>query len=138
MNETLNRTNEGCGSAKRQPAGFTLVEIMIAIFLLATTALIFGVVYPSGAHARTKAQYYSIAVCLAQQKLEEARHTGYTDLTIQGPADTSVSSLPSGNLQYTVSQYSAGVKRVDILITWQAYGGTGGTVRTSTLVADYS
>jgi len=118
--------------------GFSLIEVLVALFLLAATAMVFGVVYPSGARARTKAQYYSQALATAQRKIEDCRYTGYADLSIEGPTDTSITALPNGNLRYTVTQHAADIKRVDVVVTWQGYGGVGGTVRVSSLISDHS
>ncbi|MCL6629476.1 MAG: type II secretion system GspH family protein [Armatimonadetes bacterium] len=125
-------------SSKHRSAGFTLVEVLLVIFLLSLTALIYAAVFPTSQISRTKAVHTSYALSLAQQKLEEIRSAGYANIQVTpSPQVTPVADIPGATQTVTISQFAANVKRISVVITWSGYRKIGGRVELETLVADH-
>ncbi len=68
--------------------GFTLIEIMIAIFLLAVALLGLASVTTSVIKGNSFSQTLTTATTLAKDKMEELKATSYTDLPTTGTAGT--------------------------------------------------
>ena len=122
----------------RTNKGFTLTEVMLVVFVLALSAMIFAAAFPSGQISRIKAAHMSYAVSLAQQKIEEIRSGGYGGVLISDPVDTPLSELPSGNERVEITQYSPNVKKIEVTITWGGYRKVGGDVSLITLISDHT
>ena len=119
-------------------SGFTLVEVLLAVFILAITALIFVACFPTSQISRIKAAHMTYAVSLAQQKLEEIRSAGYAGLIISDPVDTPLEELPGGNQRITITQFSVNIKKIEVTITWGGYRKVGGSTTLVTLISDHS
>lgn len=119
-------------------AGFTLVEVMLVVFVLALTALIFATAFPTSQISRMKAAHMSFATSLAQQTLEEKRSAGYSGLLV-GTNEVSIPpDLPNGQMTTTITQYAPNIKKVVVTVTWSGYRKVGGRVSLATLVSDHS
>lgn len=105
--------------------GFTLIEVTIALLVLAIGLLGILSLFPVGFDASRKAGDVTIATFLAQGKLEDAKVKGYADV---GDMDTSGSRVtfatPYAKFQYkitvTLDAGSLGLdlKQVDVEIFW--------------------
>jgi prepilin-type N-terminal cleavage/methylation domain-containing protein len=100
-------------------AGFTLIEVTVSIFvigimMIATAALMRGV--PVDRLTRSQ----SIAVSIAQNKIESLRSAGYASLPANGTSftDVALSSLTSGSASTSVVTYDTKTKRVDVSVGW--------------------
>jgi len=118
-------------------AGFTLLEVLLAVFILALTALMVCAAFPTSQISRIKAAHISYADNLARQTLEEKRSAGYESL-IAGTTENSVpADLPGAQMTTTITQYSAHIKKIEVTIAWSGYRRVGGTANLVTLVSDH-
>lgn len=102
----------------RRQGGFTLVEVLLVVFVLALTAMILAAVFPSSQVSRIKAAHLSYAVSLAHQKMEELRAAGYSGVLVSPTVETPLPELPNGVQSITISQYSPNIKKIQVVITW--------------------
>jgi prepilin-type N-terminal cleavage/methylation domain-containing protein len=112
-------------SAKRPslPNGFTLIEILISVFIVGTMIFLFGTVINTKELTREAARK-EIALRIAKNKLEVLRAGGYDALPQSGAfSDSLLASLPSGTASTTVSAYNAKTKKVDVGVGWQSTRG---------------
>lgn len=119
-------------------SGFTLVEVLIGIFLLAIGAAIVAGVYPVAQISRVKAVYSTFATSLAEQKMEELKSAGYASIQAGSPITTAVVELPNGQQTVAITQYSPSIKKVSITITWNGYRTVGGSITLATLISNHS
>lgn len=124
--------------SKKRIEGFTLVEVMLTVFVLALTALIFAAAFPTSQISRIKATHTSYAVSLAQQQVEEVRSAGYSGVLVGDPVETALDELPGGTKRITVTQYSPDIKKIEVTITWSGYRKVGGTTTLVTFISDHS
>lgn len=123
---------------KTREEGFTLVEVMLVVFILALTGLIFAATVPTSQISRIKAAHTTYAIHLAQQTIEEKRSAGYAGMLAGTTEDSVPADLPGGLQTTEITQYSTNVKKVRVTITWSGYRQVGGTVTLSTLISDHS
>ncbi|HUV04887.1 MAG TPA: type II secretion system protein [Armatimonadota bacterium] len=122
----------------RRSSGFTLVEVLLVVFMLALTALMFAATFPTSQISRIKATHMSYALSLAQQKVEEIKSAGYGNIQITPtPVTSSLADIPSGTQTVTVTQYEANIKKISVSIVWSGYRQVGGTVDLVTLISDH-
>lgn len=102
----------------RSQAGFTLIEILIAMTIFSTSFLALA----AGATTVMKSNHVSynstVATTFAQDKLEELLAQTATDIAAGGPITDTV-----GNVVFTRSwtidnAFVAGVRRVNVVVTW--------------------
>lgn len=113
---------------KNDAAGFTLVELMIALVVIAI-----GVMALSGVQTRSSRDVYATgrstrALALAQQRIEIKRAGGYAAaVTDSGQQD---------NFQWIAQVDSAGIdlKSIDVTVTWPEQMQTQ-SVRLTTLIS---
>jgi type II secretory pathway pseudopilin PulG len=129
----------------RRKAGFSLIEVLFAIFLVFACAMIVAATMPISDQARGKADLLSRATGLAQKQLEAIRAVGYqnttpTQLASLGLIDSSTSIgtntysftnsdstnldnpglvLPNGNGQINLTQISTGLLQVTVTVSYQ-------------------
>jgi len=122
----------------RRSAGFTLVEVLLVVFILVLTALIFAATFPTSQISRIKATHMSYALGLAQQKIEEIKSAGYANIQITPEAVvTPLADIPSGAQTVTVTQYAPNIKKISVSIVWSGYRRVGGRVDLVTLISDH-
>ena len=141
--------------------GFSLIEVLIAIFLVVTCMMIVVATMPIATASRTKADLVSRATGLAQKQIEALRGVSYPNLTptqmltyglidSTTPVATNTYSftnadalandspaviLPNGTGQVTIEQLDFDLRRVTVSVTYNDRGTTR-TVRLGTLVAN--
>ena len=114
------------------------MEVMLVVFILALTGLIFAATVPTSQISRIKAAHTTYAIHLAQQTIEEKRSAGYAGMLAGTTEDSVPADLPGGLQTTEITQYSTNVKKVRVTITWSGYRQVGGTVTLSTLISDHS
>ena len=129
---------EARAKRKRRSAGFTLIEIMLAVFVLALTGLVFAATVPTSQISRIKAAHTTYAINLAKQTIEEKQSAGYAGLVSGTDEVTIPADLPGGSQRTTITQYSTNVKKVEATIVWSGYRQVGGTITLTTLISDHS
>ena len=123
---------------RNRRSGFTLLEVLLAVFVLALTAMMLAVSFPSAQISRIKAAHVSYAVNLARQTMEEKRSAGYSSL-LAGTTEVSVpAELPGGQQTTSITLYSPHIKKIEVTVTWSGYRKVGGSTTLVTLVSDHS
>lgn len=118
-------------------SGFTLVEVMLVVFVLSLTALIFAATIPTSQISRIKAAHMSYAVHLARQTIEEKQCAGYASLLAGTPEVSVPAELPGGQQTTTITQYAPNIKKIEVTITWSGYRQVGGSTTLVTLISDH-
>lgn len=145
---------------KRQ-GGFSLIEVLFAIFLSAMCALVLAAGMPIANSSRARADYYNKATGLAQKQIEAIRTIGYPNATASQLATvglidsaepiatntfsfTNVDSasldnpariLPSGTGRVTLEQIDLDLRRVTVEIRWMDRS-VQKSVKVGTLIAN--
>lgn len=117
--------------------GFTLIEVLMGVFVLALSALMLSALFPIAQTARIKGVYTTYAVSLAEQRVEELRSAGYASVQVSN-TNVPVSDLPNGEETITITQYAAGIKKIEISIVWEGFRKVGGSVTLATFISDHS
>ncbi|HSW85366.1 MAG TPA: prepilin-type N-terminal cleavage/methylation domain-containing protein [Candidatus Saccharimonadales bacterium] len=106
----------------KSAAGFTLVELLVAIAVAAIVTASLTQVVTSYVHTAQRGRYLNLANSYAEAKSEKLRNIGYNGLAIGTSNLTSElpAQLPiSRSASMTVSSSSTGLKQVDISITYK-------------------
>ena len=116
-------------SSNRAPeSGMTLVELMIALVVLALGILAVGRLFPIGSVSQNMNRLTSAGTDYTQQKLEQLHNLSWADpaLTVgRHPAGIATESLGGGGWQrfYEVSTLASpldNIKRVIVTVSWAA------------------
>ncbi len=130
--------------------GFTLIEILIAIILVATGLMVLMQVMSVAIVADSDLEYSLIALNLANEKLEELKDDDYDDPNLDPASSPFTEASISGfdfvdQRQWTVDYVDAnlntsvsdtGLKDVTVEVQWTQKGGTQ-SVSVETLIGDY-
>lgn len=87
----------------RRKRGFTLAEVLIAVFITALCAVLVAATMPTANRSRLKADLTSKAVGLAQKQLEAIRGLGYANVT---PSQLLVYGLIDSTSTVTTDTYA--------------------------------
>lgn len=121
----------------RKKSGYTLIEVIVALGLVATGSLAFGAMVPMAAKSARMNANYQQAVSLIQHKIDQCRAVGwgrltYTELQAAGiidatpttspyrfsTVDTLTNIYPSATGTLQVADLSSTVRQVTVTITW--------------------
>ena len=119
----------------RASRGFTLIEVLVSLFIISVMLLLFQAVLRS-ASLVTSTRNRDAALSIARNEIEELRATGYDALPSSGPfTDDLLSTLPSGSAAVTISDLNSGTKQVITIVSWQERNRTeSSSVSLSTLI----
>ena len=103
--------------------GFSLLEILIALAVMLVGIVGVMSLFPVGLRASKVAENYTLAAILAQQKIDEAKLTGFASLG--DVVDTPFLS-PDNNFSWAqiVSTPLSNLKQITITIRWSDLGST--------------
>lgn len=123
---------------KRRSAGFTIVEVLIALGLFAIVVPLFTVAITSLTAINNRARDLTLANMVAQNKIEILRSAGYNSIS-EGTVDFT-SELPSTlaeprSASYEVTAPATGVKAVSVTISYKDYKNTN-TVQYETIISE--
>ncbi|MEI6914154.1 MAG: hypothetical protein WCL39_03390 [Armatimonadota bacterium] len=144
----------------RDRQGMTIVEIVFAMSVLLSCALVYAAAFPTATTSRQKADNRAFALSLADRQMESIRDAGYaqiqslaglqavslvdaspttspysiTNVTL-GSQQTIASALPSGIGTMAINTEGTGLVRVTVTVVWYEKGRAR-TVVVSTLVCD--
>ena len=108
----------------RSRAGFTLVEIMIAMLVFGAVVIGLAQAIPQGMSAREKARRLSVATFLAKGQMEELRSATFSDpdLAAGVHVDPRNPIQPGFRRQWTVEDNTpiSGMKRVTVRVSFQS------------------
>jgi len=121
--------------------GYSLIEVMVATFLLSLGVLIFSALAPVSAKAAKMNGNYAQAVSIAQHKVDQLRAVGYgrlnyTDLRAAGVIDASPTAAPfkfdttEGLANYfpvftssiTFTDVATDLKQATVTVSWTGQG----------------
>lgn len=141
--------------------GFSLIEVLIALFLVVTCMMIVVSTMPISTASRAKADLSSKAIGIAQKELEAIKGTGYPNVAADRllanglidsttPVATNTYSftnadaaandsiarvLPNGTGRVLIEQVDLDLRRITITITYRDRSATR-TVRLGSLIAN--
>jgi prepilin-type N-terminal cleavage/methylation domain-containing protein len=118
--------------------GFTLVEIVIAILVFGIATAAISSMFISIRNVQLQTSYYDTANRAAGREIESLRNNGYGSLTDGQVIDFTTSLpalLPHGHATATVSQPTAGLRRIDSTVTYTTEGVTR-SVTLSSLIGE--
>ena len=125
-----------------QERGMSLVELMIALVVLAVGVLVVGQIFPSGARSQVKDRLVIGANYYAQEQVESLTGRNWADPMLtdgRHPAGAAVDSLESGRwLRYYQVTTMAGslnnLKKVDVFVVYRPPTRSRDTVTATTYV----
>ncbi len=116
-------------------AGFTVLEVMITIFVIAVSLLVFQ----ATAHSLTlnkQGRSREIALRIADKKLQTIRTTAFASIPASGSfSDPLLSTLPNGQGNIEVSNINSTLKDVAVTVSWTAPNGSTSDIELQTYVA---
>jgi type IV pilus assembly protein PilV len=115
-------------SSKGGDGGFSLIEVMFAVTFLGIGLLAIAQLIPAGLAGVTQARVRTNAVQAAQEQLDALRAGDFEDAALTAGDYT----LDDGRftLDWTIAddQPMAGMKRVDLTVSWEERSGTQSVV----------
>lgn len=120
-------------------AGFSLLEVMVAIVIMSFGILAILQLFPLGLKAGRISQDVTIATFLAQQRMEELKNTRYID--IEDKSGVFAAPYVEFNWNQIVSEETVNgetdmLKKVTVRVSWNRYGKTR-NVTLVTFLANY-
>lgn len=113
--------------------GFTLLEILVTLIVLAIGGAALSEAFSTGVLSSTDVENVDLALNIAQAKLEEIRNTSFASIASSGPtADPNFS-----NFNVTAAVSGTDPKQVDVTVEWNVKGGSE-SVALTTLVSNCS
>lgn len=116
---------------RKNQKGFTLVEIMAAIFILTVVLLAIGSLVYSIMRSTTSSKEVTVATTLMQDKMEDLRNTGLSSL------NSGNDTVHMGNIDYLrqwVVAASGNIRTITVDVNWTSRGSH--TVTMTTLRGD--
>lgn len=126
----LSETSAG----RKAVLGFTLVEMLIAVFIMSMAAGFVTIVTGSIKVTRDSA-FESVAFRVAGTKLDELRAGGYEALPAEGSFSVpELDGLPQGVASTSIADLNADTKRVMAGVSWRGADDTERVVSLTTLI----
>ncbi|MDA8234978.1 MAG: type II secretion system protein [Clostridia bacterium] len=125
---------------RQNEKGMTLVEVLVAMAMLAVLGTVLLAVFTQSYRVKTEAGRLTVAGNLAQQKLEELRLEDFARLSSQGSEAATLAFAPTrvGDYVYWVEVVTPlanpNLKEVIVNVNWPGSGGR--TVSLGTLVGN--
>ncbi|MBZ0266787.1 prepilin-type N-terminal cleavage/methylation domain-containing protein [bacterium] len=116
----------------RSDAGFSLIELMIAITVLGVGILSLAGLYPMATGKVTRGDLESRATFLGQAKVEELKRVSWEDLTTSADRDT-VETVFVRDWSVQEDEPVDGMKRVNVTVAWRDNRGPRSVVLSSFL-----
>ena len=116
--------------------GFTLIEILISVFILGAIAVVY-VTATNTLSLTREVREKDIALRIIDKKLESLRAAGYAGVGSSGSfSDDLLSTIPNSSASTTISSYNANIKQVDVSVGWQEIGLPSRYLSGTTLIVD--
>lgn len=127
--------------------GLTLIEVLIAVFVLAVGIVAVLIMFPSGIKAEKSAQIVSVAVGLAQAKIEEMVSLPYSDISSLTEDYGAIPEFDFFRRTTEVFCYDpngddlppdcpeSGMKKVEVSVFWESGFGVEKSIKLSTLIS---
>ena len=121
--------------ARRLDAGFSLIELMVAITILGIGILSLAGLFPMAMQKVSRGDLESRATFHAQAKIEELKRLSWDDLTVAQGGGDQVETVFGRNWNVQEDVPGTGMKQVDVTVTWQDNRGPR-TVTLSSFLSD--
>ncbi|HVW23139.1 MAG TPA: prepilin-type N-terminal cleavage/methylation domain-containing protein [Candidatus Saccharimonadales bacterium] len=113
--------------SKMRPAegGFTLVELLVTIAVAAVVTLSLNQIVTNYVHLNERGRYLNLANSFAEAKIETLRNQGFNALNTGTTSLTSQLTTqlpPSRSASMTVTSPTAGLKQVDLTVSYKDQG----------------
>ncbi len=126
-------TRRGQSAMRSGPTGFTLIEVVVAIGLLAIAVAGLQSLLISSIRANSTASGMTAATTLAQQKIEQLRNTPYNSVDLTSGTSQTVGTY---TLSWVVAAGPAtNTKSVTVSVSWSTPNG-GQTVQLNTVLTN--
>jgi Tfp pilus assembly protein PilV len=120
----------------------TMVEMLIALVVLAIGILAVGRMFPLGARSQVQDRLLTAASYHANEQMEQLRSKTWADSALtdgRHPSGTATEAIGGGQWQrfYTVETMASpldNLKRVDVTVQYQGAGVSGRSITTTTYV----
>ena len=114
--------------ARNGVRGFTLLELMITLVVLAVGVLALGQLMPAGSRSMSRSRSVTSGTGLAAQELENLKALAWTDATLSAGTHTDRSGKYTRTWIITDDTPLAGTKKVEVTVSWPSSSGTRSTV----------
>lgn len=112
--------------------GFTLVELLIAIFILMMGILAILAIFPMGTQVEKSTQILTVATQLGQAKTEEVLSKPYNEILV-GTTTEEYGSIPDFTfykrstkinyydpVNFTIIDNDLGIKKIEVTVFWKS------------------
>lgn len=120
---------------RAKPGGFTLLEVLLVMIILAAVFFPLLQMLSSGLVASNEVKNTNTAVKLAQQKMEEIKNLPFA--SIASEPWTVISSYPAYSRQVVVSTPQNNLKDIQVVISWATGEGGGASVSIETFISNF-
>jgi len=98
--------------------GFTLIEIIIAIFILVVALMGLAGVASTVINGNSFSKEITTATTLAQEKIEELKNTNYQNLGDGTDSQSIYTRI------WTITQTATHIKTIEVVVQWNHYGNS--------------
>lgn len=103
--------------ANMDERGFTLIEVVTAMTLIVIALIPIMLMFNTGVRSTDKASYHSVALGLAQERIEQLRDTAYNDLASVTDSSITISGA-TFNRTVTVTTPESNLKKIVVNVSW--------------------
>ena len=113
---------------KSKEAGFTLVEVVVVLSILATSIILSTILFYEGIGYVENSKVRNQAIALAEQKIENIRNTGYASIPTNEPNPLE-DTKTIGGVTFTrnvdvvaspsdISGSNSNIKKITVTVSW--------------------
>ncbi len=121
------RSRAAGGWRGRDLRGFTLLELMITLVVLAIGVLALGQLMPAGSRALNRSRSMTSGTAFAAQKLEDLKALAWTDAGLTAGSHSDATGKYTRSWTVTDNTPLAGTKKVEVTVSWASSSGTRST-----------
>ncbi len=118
---------------RRRSGGFTLLELMITLVVLAVGVLALGQMMPAGSRAMNRSRSRTSGTALAAQKVEDLKSLAWTDTNLSAGNRSDTSGKYTRTWVITDNVPLTGTKKIAVTVAWNSSSGSRSTVLTTYL-----
>lgn len=122
----------------RKHKGFSLIEITVALGIIISAILVFGV-FAGAARLRKTSEFNSIASRIATETIERLKAAQFSQISASGTFPSAdLLNLPQGRAFYRTSDFQGNVniKQIDVTVEWILNGMIKTLKRSSIIASD--